>query len=203
MFQEIRAGLGLLVIFVLLTGVGYPLAVTGIGQTLFSHQANGSLVVLNGRIIGSELIGQTFDGDRYFHARPSAAGSGYDASYSAGSNLAPSSLDLNKTVTARVEALKTSGDMGRVPVDLVTASGSGLDPDISVASAKFQMGRIIQARDISLPVLENLISSNTTPRTLGIFGEKRINVLAINLALDTMPPTLSSAPTTDSPVDSQ
>ena len=192
MFQEIRAGLGVLALFTLLTGVLYPLVVTGVGQTLFPLQAGGSLVEKEGKIIGSSLIGQNFTGDGYFHGRPSAAGNGYDAGNSSGSNLAPSSADLIKTVTARVAALRESGDARPVPVDLVTASGSGLDPDISVAAAKFQAGRVAEARGVTAAEVEKLIAKKTTPRSLGVFGEKRVNVLAINQALDLLPSSVPS-----------
>jgi K+-transporting ATPase ATPase C chain len=192
MFQELRASLGLLILFTLITGVAYPLVATSAGQALFPHQASGSLVEQNGKIIGSELIGQTFVGDKYFHARPSAAGNGYDAGNSSGSNLAPSSADLIKTITARVAEWRKSGDEHPIPIDLVTASGSGLDPDISVASATYQAAHIAEVRDISVSQIESLITKNTTPRTFGILGENRVNVLAINQALDLLP----SPPTT-------
>ncbi len=157
---------------------------TGMGQILFPHQANGSLVKSSDAIIGSELIGQNFTSDKYFHPRPSAAGNGYDAGNSSGSNLAPSSADLIQTITSRVADLRKAGDTRPIPVDLVTASGSGLDPDISVASAEFQAARVAEARRLPLPQVEKLISSFTTSRAFGIFGESRVNVLAINQALD-------------------
>jgi K+-transporting ATPase ATPase C chain len=186
MFQNLRSTLGLLVSFTLLTGVAYPFLVKGVGQTLFPHQANGSLVKSGGTVIGSELIGQAFASEKYFHPRPSAAGSGYDAGNSTGSNLAPSSKDLIETIKARVADLRQSGDARAIPVDLVTASGSGLDPDISVASAQFQAARVAEARGIPLPQIEKLITSNTTPRALGILGEARVNVLKINRELDVL-----------------
>ncbi|MGB9152534.1 MAG: potassium-transporting ATPase subunit KdpC [Alphaproteobacteria bacterium] len=184
MFQELRASLTLLIIFTLLTGVGYPLLMTGIGNSLFPHQAKGSLVRKDGAIIGSELIGQNFTDDKYFHPRPSAAGNGYDASNSSGSNLGPSAPDLIKTITARVADLRNSNEFAPIPVDLVTASGSGLDPDISVASANFQAARVAQARNIPMPRIEELIIQNTRARRFGVLGENRVNVLAINRALD-------------------
>ena len=191
MFREIRAGLGVLALFTLLTGVLSPWAVMGVGGALFPVQAGGSLVEKEGKIIGSSLIGQNFAGDGYFHGRPSAAGNGYDAGNSTGSNLAASSADLMKTITARVASLRESGDARPVPVDLVTASGSGLDPDISVAAAKFQAGRVAEARGVTAADVEKLIAEKTTPRSFGILGEKRVNVLAINQALDLL---LSSVP---------
>jgi K+-transporting ATPase ATPase C chain len=184
MLQELRASLGLLILFTLLTGVAYPLLTTGIGQALFPHEAAGSLAVKDGQIIGSELIGQNFPDTKYFHSRPSAAGNGYDAGNSSGSNLAPSSPDLIKTITARVNDIRKWGDDRAIPVDLVTASGSGLDPDISVAAANFQALRVAQERNIPLPQVETLIAQNTTPRKFGILGEARVNVLAINMELD-------------------
>jgi K+-transporting ATPase ATPase C chain len=184
MFQELRASLSLIILFTLITGIGYPLLVMGIGQSLFPHQAMGSLVEKNGTIIGSELIGQSFTGDNYFHSRPSAAGNGYDASNSSGSDLAPSSPDFLRTIVERVAELRKSGNHDPIPVDLVTASGSGLDPDISVSAANFQAMRVARARNIPLPQIQDLITQNTGARTLGILGENRVNVLAINQALD-------------------
>jgi len=184
MFQELRASLGLLVFFVLLTGIGYPLLMTGLGETFFPYQASGSLIQKDGKIIGSALIGQTFTSDKYFHARPSAAGDGYDAGNSSGSNLAPSSPDLIKTISARVADLQKGGETRPIPADLVMASGSGLDPDISVAAAKYQIPRIVEARGLPLPVLETLVANNTTPRSFGVLGENRVNVLSLNQALD-------------------
>jgi K+-transporting ATPase ATPase C chain len=184
MFQELRASLTLLIVFTLIAGVGYPFLVTGMGQAFFPHQAQGSLVEKDGAIVGSELIGQNFTGDAYFHPRPSAAGSGYDASNSSGSNLAPSSPALLKTIGQRVAELRLSGNADSIPVDLVTTSGSGLDPDISVAAAVFQAARVAHARNLALPQLQDLIARNTTPRMFGILGENRVNVLAINRALD-------------------
>ena len=188
MFRELRASLGLFIFLTLLTGVGYPLFMTAMGQSLFPYQANGSLVKEGDKIIGSELIGQKFISDKYFHPRPSAAGNGYDAENSSGSNQAPTSTKLLRTITERTEELRKTGDGRPIPVDLVTASGSGLDPDISVASAHYQAARIAAARKLPLPQVEKLISLNTTPRTFGFLGEKRVNVLAINRALDRLSP---------------
>jgi K+-transporting ATPase ATPase C chain len=194
MLKELRASLGLLIFFTLLCGIGYPLLVTGVGETVFPHQAMGSLVEANGKIIGSELIGQTFASDKYFHPRPSAAGNGYDAGNSAGSNLAPSSKDLLDTIAARVADYRKSGDGRPIPADLVTASGSGLDPDISVASAEFEAPYVAAARGLPLFQIKDLIASHTTPRAFGVFGEKRVNVLAINRALDLLPPVPATPP---------
>jgi K+-transporting ATPase ATPase C chain len=188
MLHELRATLGLLIIFTVLTGVAYPLLVTGIGRTALSYQASGSLVEQNGLIIGSKLIGQPFTQDKYFHPRPSAAGNGYDASDSSGSNLAPSATDFLKTVTERALELRKSSTMQQIPVDLVTASGSGLDPDISVAGALFQAERVAASRGLSLHQVQELITSATEPRTFGFLGENRVNVLTINQSLDQLAP---------------
>jgi potassium-transporting ATPase KdpC subunit len=194
LYQELRSSLGLLIFLTLLTGVGYPLFVTMAGQSLFPHQANGSLVKEGDIIFGSELIGQTFSSDKHFHSRPSAAGSGYDAANSSGNNLAPTSTKLIDTVAERVKELRKTGDLRPIPVDLVTSSGSGLDPDISVAAAQFQASRVAEANNLPLPLIEKLISSNTTPRTFGFLGEKRVNVLAINRALDLLTPVSNTPP---------
>ena len=189
MFQELRASLTLLILLTLLTGIAYPLTMTGLGQSLFPHQANGSLVEQDGKIIGSELIGQNFTGDTYFHPRPSAAGSGYDAENSSGSNLAPTAPSLLKTLEERATELRKTGDQRPIPVDLITTSGSGLDPDISVAAALFQAPRIAQTRNLSAQQVQELITQNTTSRRFDILGENRVNVLKINQALDLIPPT--------------
>jgi potassium-transporting ATPase KdpC subunit len=194
MFREIRSSLGLFISLTLLTGAAYPLFMTFVGQSLFPHQANGSLIKEGDKIIGSELIGQNFSSDRYFHPRPSAAGNGYDAAASSGSNLAPSSIKLIDAATLRVEELRKTGDVRSIPVDLVTSSGSGLDPDISVAAAQFQAPRIALARSLPLQQIEKLISSHTTPRTFGFLGENRVNVLALNRALDLLPPVSERSP---------
>ena len=188
MFQELRVSLTLLIFFTLLTGIVYPLLMTEIGQSLFAYQANGSLVEQNGKIIGSQLIGQKFSDDRYFHPRPSAAGTGYDAENSAASNLSPSAPSLSKTISARVSALRDADGAASIPIDLVTASASGLDPDISVAAANFQAARVAQARDIPWQRVQTLITQETQPRLFGALGESHINVLEINRALDALPP---------------
>jgi K+-transporting ATPase ATPase C chain len=188
MNKDLRSSLGLVTFLTLLTGVAYPLSVTKIGQALFPYQAKGSLIKEGDTIIGSPLIGQNFSSDRYFHGRPSAAGSGYDANNSSGSNLGASSPKLAETLTHRVEELRASGETRRIPVDLVTASASGLDPDISIASARYQAQRIADARGLPLPKIEKLIDLTTTPRTFGFLGEKRVNVLQINRALDRLAP---------------
>jgi K+-transporting ATPase ATPase C chain len=184
-FQEIRASLTIILLFTIITGLGYPFLMTNIAMVVFPYQANGSLVEKEGKIIGSELVGQSFTEDKYFHSRPSAAGDGYDAANSSGSNLSPSSPDLIKTLTQRADDLRrTDGNPAVIPVDMVTASGSGLDPDISVASANYQAMRVAQARNISQLTIHDMIMRNTTTRSLGILGENRVNVLNLNRELD-------------------
>ena len=184
MFQEIRAGLVFLILFTLLTGFVYPFVVKGTGDFFFPSQTAGSLIESDGKIIGSTLIGQNFSGESYFHPRPSAAGTGYDAANSSGSNLAPTSPDLLKTIAARVADIRKSDDNRPIPVDLVTSSGSGLDPDISPASANFQAARVAAARGLTMIQIQNIIAQNTTPPQFGFLGEARVNVLALNRALD-------------------
>jgi len=184
MLRELRTSATLFFVFMLVTGLGYPMLVLGIGQNLFPKQANGSLLTASGKIVGSTLIGQSFSGEKYFHPRPSAAGNGYDATNSSGSNLAPTSSDLMKAVADRVTELKKTGNPSPIPVDLVTTSASGLDPHISVAAARFQSPRIIMTRHLNAAQIEDLISQHTESRTLGFLGENRVNVLELNLALD-------------------
>ena len=184
MLSQIRPAILLLVLFTLLTGLAYPLAITGIAAVVFPDQANGSLVVRDGTVIGSRLIGQGFAADKYFWGRPSAAGqNGYDATSSGGSNLGPTAKKLLDRVAGDVKKLQASGGPS-VPVDLVTASASGLDPHVSPAAALWQVPRIARARNVSADRVRALVEANVEGRTFGVLGEPRVNVLLVNLALD-------------------
>lgn len=171
-----------------LFGLIYPLGVTGISQVLFPNRANGQLIEKDGRVIGSRIIGQAFTGPGYFHSRPSAAGTGYDATSSGGSNLGPTNKTLVARVNSNVRRMHAANPSVRVPVDLVTASGSGLDPDISPAAAEFQILRVSRERHISETELRTLVAHHTEGRQLDFLGEPRVNVLELNLELDTTYP---------------
>lgn len=191
MVVQLRSALMMFFILTILTGVAYPLAVTAIAQLLFPHQANGSLISKDGKPIGSTLIGQPFDDPKYFWGRPSAtAPFPYNVAASSGSNLGPTNPALIETVKMRVAALKAAdpGNDTPVPVDLVTASGSGLDPHISPASAEYQVRRVARARGREEAFVRTLVSQHTEGRQLGMLGERRVNVLALNLALDATDP---------------
>ena len=191
MWAQLKPALRINIFFTLLFGVVFPLAITGICQLAFSHQANGSLITQGGKVIGSELIGQNFTRPEYFQPRPSAAGSdGYDATASGGSNFGPTNPQLVDRVRASIEKFRKENPdyHGPIPADLVTASGSGLDPDISPASAEAQAARIATARGISVEQVRDLIVGHTKGRDLGILGEPRVNVLEINRALDQAAP---------------
>lgn len=196
MLAEIRSALRpafvLLFLLTALTGIAYPLAITGIAQTVFPSQANGSLIVDGGIIVGSELIGQNFADARYFHPRPSAAGNGYDASASAATNLAPGSKDLRDAIAARVADARALGMPGAaVPPDLVTTSASGLDPDLSPEAALFQVGRVARARDMAPQQLRALVLEAIQYPLFGIIGEPHVNVLLLNRQLDRNSATLA------------
>ncbi|MBO0754404.1 MAG: K(+)-transporting ATPase subunit C [Bradyrhizobiaceae bacterium] len=195
MLREIRPAILMVIMFTLLTGIAYPLAMTGIGQVIFPWQANGSLVEKDGKVIGSALIGQVFTDDRYFHGRPSATNyadpndptktvdAPYNAANSMGSNLGPTSKTLVDRVATAAEKLKTENTKP-IPVDLVTTSGSGLDPDITPAAAEFQIPRVAKARGMSEEALHDLVASHTRGRVLGVIGEPYVRVLELNQALD-------------------
>jgi len=182
--SALRPALVLTVLFAVLLGLAYPAAITGISQLLFPHQANGSLVIEGNRVIGSELIAQGFTGERYFHPRPSAAGAGYEGDNSYGSNLGPTSQALHDRVQADVAKLQKAPDAPAPPADLVTTSASGLDPHISPEAALFQIDRVAIARGLEPATLRALVQAKTETPLLGFLGEKRVNVLALNLALD-------------------
>ena len=167
-----------------LLGLGYPLLVTVIAGVVFPHKAAGSLIMKDWQVIGSELLAQSFTSDRYFHPRPSAAGNGYDATASGGSNLAQSNAKLVQRVQGDIDKLSAENPGKPVPIDMVTTSGSGLDPDITPDNAYFQARRVAKARGLSEDQVRNLIAANTSGRQLGLLGEPRVNVLALNLALD-------------------
>lgn len=189
MFKEIRQALSLLAVMTALTGLAYPLAVTGLAQLAFPWRANGGLVERDGRVIGAALIAQNFTRPEYFHPRPSAAGAnGFDAASSGASNLGPTSKALVDIVAARVEALRAENPdaLGPVPVDLVTASGSGLDPHISPEGALWQAPRVAKARGIAEDAVRAMVIRLAEGRQWGLFGEPRVNVLRLNLALDAM-----------------
>lgn len=188
--KELRVAILITLVTTLIFGVIYPLVVTGLGHLLFPAQANGSLISQNGKVIGSRLIGQPFSGDWYFHPRPSGAGTGYDPVAASGgaSNLGPTNKQLVGRVKGDVEKLHAENPGAPIPVDLVTTSGSGLDPDISPAAAEFQIPRVARQRHMTEADLRTLVAKHTLPRQFGLFGEPRVNVLELNLDLDSTRP---------------
>jgi K+-transporting ATPase ATPase C chain len=184
--KQLWIALKITVLLTIVTGIAYPLLVTGLAKVLFPHQASGSLIRVNGKVVGSELIGQKFTRPEYFHGRPSAAGDGYDGLSSSGSNLGPTNQKLADRVKDDVAKFRAQNPSytGPVPADLVTASGSGLDPDISPEAAEAQVARVAAARGVTMDSVRAAVAANTDQRQFGVLGEPRVNVLKLNLALD-------------------
>jgi len=182
--KNIRIAILMTVVTTVLFGLAYPLIVTGLAQAIFPDKANGQLITRDGQIVGSAIIGQSFSSPKYFHSRPSQAGTGYDAANSSGSNLGPTNKSLIDAVKGRVEDARKDNPGAPVPVDLVTSSGSGLDPQISPAAAGFQIGRVARERGVPDDKIRTLVDEFTEARQFGFLGEPRVNVLLLNLALD-------------------
>ena len=190
--QHIRPAVMMILVMTLITGLLYPLGFTALVGAIFPHQAAGSLVTVDGKVIGSELIGQQFASDKYFHGRPSVAGNGYDAANSSGSNFSPTAKKLKDRIAADAAKLRAENPSMPVPDDLVTASASGLDPDITPTGALFQVPRIAKARSLPESQIQALVQSHTQDRLFGLLGEPHVNVLKLNLALDAMGPSKQS-----------
>lgn len=201
MLAQLRPAVTLLIAFTLLTGIAYPLAMVEVSEALFPSQARGSLVVKDGTVVGSSLIGQSFTRDEYFHPRPSAAGNGYDAAASSGTNLGPTSAKLAERLKTDAAALRAAGVTGPIPADAITTSGSGLDPDISPANALTQVARVAKTRNVDEALVRDLVTAHIQKPQLGVFGDPRVNVLALNMALDAAaPPAVTTpAPTNAAP----
>ncbi len=198
MTKNLITSLRITIATTILFGLVYPLIVTGLAQVLFPNKANGQLIVRNGRTVGSAIIGQGFSGSGYFHSRPSAAGIGYDAANSAGSNLGPTNQKLMDRVRSDVSRLQAEHPGEPVPVDLVTTSASGLDPHITPAAAEYQLARVARARGASEQQVRELVRKHTEDRQLGILGEPRVNVLELNFELDELFPARTQSPHTQS-----
>ena len=186
MLKHFGTALRMTIVSVILLGLVYPIVMTGIAEAIFPQQANGSLVTVNGKVVGSSIIGQLWTKPQYFQGRPSAAGKGYDPTNTGGTNLGPTSKKLIDSIAAAVAALKKENPdaSGPIPMDLVTSSGSGIDPDVSPEGAYYQIPRVAKARGMSQDAVRAIVDAHVTPRTLGFLGEPRVNVLALNRALD-------------------
>jgi K+-transporting ATPase ATPase C chain len=184
LLKQIYPAVAITVVLTLLLGIVYPLVITGVAQVIFPWQSGGSLIQMDGKVIGSRLIGQPFTGASYFHSRPSAAGTGYDATASGGTNLGPTSQKLFDSVKAAADSLADENPNTPIPIDLVTSSASGLDPHITPAAAEFQVPRVARERGLSEGEVRRLVREHTEGRQLGLLGEPRVNVLELNLALD-------------------
>jgi K+-transporting ATPase ATPase C chain len=182
--SQLWPAVAILLVFTVITGLAYPVAVTAIAQVVFPGQANGSMIVVDGQTVGSSLIGQVFDDPKYFSGRPSAAGTGYDPTLSGGSNLSSTSQALITQITQRVDALRKANGDAPIPVDLVTASASGLDPDISPAAAEYQVPRVAKARGMTEDQIRAIVARHTSEPLLGFIGSASVHVLALNLDLD-------------------
>lgn len=191
--KQLYPAFAMTVILTIITGIAYPLVITGLANVFFKEKAQGSLIVKEGKVVGSRLIGQTFQGAGYFHSRPSAAGNGYDATSSGGTNLGPTSKKLIDSVKAASETLHTENANKPIPVDLVTSSASGLDPHITPAAAEFQIPRVARERNMSEADVTKLVQEHTENRQLGVLGEPCVNVLELNLALNATHPLTSNS----------